>query len=908
MAPTGPNPAQPPSRSAIRRLLGAAVPLCLAAVPLTALPQPASAETAPAHQDVSSYQTRPHRPVSPGGPRTAQPRLSSAGVFTLDATVAAGSSGGQEPAIAVNPANPKQIAITRFTFPWNSNADLLYSTDGGITWSEESTIPAPPGLDDTAGCPCDQTIDYGRDGRLYGTFLTDLQTTDSMGNVTSTKTRIVTGSTTDPTNASSWSWNGNPAQVISSQVSTTANPSNVDQPWLIVNRDTADSTKDNVYVGFQDFSNATTRVGVSTQNASPVNITKNNKAGTMTLAGTNGGMRVAGDPRNGTVYSLYQQSSGTADPWSVTYRLNRSTDAGSTWTLGGNSDGVVVDTVNSDQGFVNNTQNSPTYEWGGNNALFGGVDHLAVDPSNGDVYVVYGQDASGNNQIKIRRITFDGSGNPTVGAVSDVSTSTNAAMPSVAVLSDGTVGVLYTTSDGTNTSGFPTFSAHLARSTDHGATFSDTTLQSFATPKSDGTSKERELGDFQQLKAVGTTFYGVFPGNTTPNATSTPAVDAMFFSVPQQTQTSLSSSANSSVYGQPVTFTATVKPVPDGGTVSFTVDGNALGSAVPVDTTTGQATSASISSLTVGDHNVVAVYSGDGDFKGSTAATLVQHVDQAAVATTLTPSPSPSGFGQPVTFTDVVCPAAPSTDPTLPPSGTVTFRDGTTLLGTGTLAAGGGTHCAQAQITFANLLPGSHTITAKYSGDTDYLAGGLESITHTVTCTRTITGQVNGAVFAGSGSTCLINATVNGTVHGAPGSGLFISNSTVRGSVLSSNGSLFALCGSTVNGGSVNVSGASGFVLVGDPADDGCAGNTVNGSVLLSNNHSGTEVIGNHITGSVQVNGTTGTGPFPGDDRAEIENNTIGGGLSCSANTPPPTNGGNPNTVHGPRAGQCSTL
>ncbi|WP_158844577.1 hypothetical protein [Streptomyces sp. NRRL WC-3742] len=81
------------------------------------------------------------------------------------------------------------------------------------------------------------------------------------------------------------------------------------------------------------------------------------------------------------------------------------------------------------------------------------------------------------------------------------------------------------------------------------------------------------------------------------------------------------------------------------------------------------------------------------------------------------------------------------------------------------------------------------------------------------------------------------------------------------------------------------------------PPGDGCPGN-----------RSGAELVANRIGGSVEVNGTTGTGPFPEDDRAEIERNTIRGSLHCTGNTPPPTNGGNPNTVHGTRAGQCANL
>ncbi|MFJ7096527.1 Ig-like domain-containing protein [Streptomyces mirabilis] len=841
----------------------------------------------------------------------AQPRASAAPVSVVDATASASSVGGREPSIAVNPANPNQIVITRFDTTWDSgNADLLYSDDGGQTWNNKASIPKPPGLADAGALtPADQTIDYGRNGTLYGAFLTCTLNTAGNG---CTGARVVTGSTTDPTNAASWAWK--PDSTTTTQI-TSGTRVFADQPWLRVNRDPNHADEDNVYVSYEDLRStpAEARVAVS-YNASPVDIAEDQSPGTVvTDTNTSAAIRLATDPRKGWVYALFQTGTGTGRPQSITYRLNRSADGGKHWKLGGSStdtdnQGIAVATADTFQGITSPTASS--YKFGGVNALLGGINHAAVDPSNGDVYVAYGAAVSGNNQIRIRRLTDDGANSLTVGTEHNVSISTNAALPSVAVLDDGTVGVLYTTSDGTNSSGFPTFTAHLARSDDHGVTFTDTVLASFASPnKTDTTAPgQRELGDYQQLRAVGNAFYGAFPGTTAgTNPATTQPIDAIFFkTVPQATHTTLSSSANASAYGQPVSFTATVAPVPDSGTVSFKVDGNPLGGPVPVDTTTGQATSSSITTLSPGPHNVDATYSGNGDFKDSTTTTLVQTVNRGPVTTTLA-SAGPSTFGQAVTFTDTVCATAPSTNPASPPSGTVAFRDGSTLLGTGTLSPGGGTNCSHTHISTSNLLPGTHTVTAQYSGDGNFLAGSLESTTQTVSCTRTITGSVRTAVFAGNGSTCIVNAQVGGTVHGASGGALFISNSTIHGSILSSRGTRLGVCASTV-AGSVNIATASGFVVIGDPGDDGCAGNRITGSVALSNNHGGAEAIANHIGGSVQVQWTTGTGPFPEDSRAEIEGNTIGGSLICSGNVPEPTNDGNPNSVTGPRLGQCSTL
>lgn len=212
-----------------------------------------------------------------------------------------------EPSIAVNPADPNQIAVTRFpsaAAEWNNPADLLYSTDGGITWADEPTIPVPPGLGTaTNNCPCDQTIDYGRDGTLYGAFLTNAS-------------QVVTGSTADPTKPSSWSWN----TTAGTTQLTNATNTNADQPWLLVNRDPDHADQDSVYVGYEDLGTSTrpaqAHVAVS-RNARPPDFTRDNSPGAVvTDTNTSGGIRLATDPRNGTIYALFQTQT-TAGPSAI---------------------------------------------------------------------------------------------------------------------------------------------------------------------------------------------------------------------------------------------------------------------------------------------------------------------------------------------------------------------------------------------------------------------------------------------------------------------------------------------------------------------------------------------------------------------------------------------------------------
>jgi hypothetical protein len=81
------------------------------------------------------------------------------------------------------------------------------------------------------------------------------------------------------------------------------------------------------------------------------------------------------------------------------------------------------------------------------------------------------------------------------------------------------------------------------------------------------------------------------------------------------------------------------------------------------------------------------------------------------VKDTLTSSLNPSKSGNAVTFTATI--SGGSTHAT----GTVTFKDGTATIGTGTLNS-----AAQAMLTTATLAVGSHSITASYGGDPTHAA------------------------------------------------------------------------------------------------------------------------------------------------------------------------------------------
>jgi hypothetical protein len=97
------------------------------------------------------------------------------------------------------------------------------------------------------------------------------------------------------------------------------------------------------------------------------------------------------------------------------------------------------------------------------------------------------------------------------------------------------------------------------------------------------------------------------------------------------TAMSLNWSPTSPVFGQPVSFSATVQPVPDGGTVQFSIDGVNVGAPVPVDPSTDRASLPPVPSLAAGTHTVSASYSGTTDFAASTSFAPSQQSDSVQI-------------------------------------------------------------------------------------------------------------------------------------------------------------------------------------------------------------------------------------------------------------------------------------
>ena len=264
--------------------------------------------------------------------------------------------------------------------------------------------------------------------------------------------------------------------------------------------------------------------------------------------------------------------------------------------------------------------------------------------------------------------------------------------------------------------------------------------------------------------------------------TSTSA--ALTQSVNQAGTTSVVTSAtNPSIFGQSVTFTATVTAVAPGsgtptGSITFLDGSTTLGTA----TLSGGKATFKTSALAAGPHTITVSYSGDGNFVTSTSAPLTQTVNQAATTSKVTSSANPSVFGQSVTFTATVKAVAPGSGT---PTGTVSFLDGSTTLGTGTLSGG------TATFSISTLAVAAHSITVVYGGDTNFLTSTSGILTQTVKQAATTSSVSSSANPSVSGQAVTFTATIAPV---SPGSGTptgtvtFDDGSTVLGTVTLTNG------------------------------------------------------------------------------------------------------------------------
>jgi len=130
----------------------------------------------------------------------------------------------------------------------------------------------------------------------------------------------------------------------------------------------------------------------------------------------------------------------------------------------------------------------------------------------------------------------------------------------------------------------------------------------------------------------------------------------------------------------------------------------------------------STSFLKAGSHTITVTYGGASAFAASTSTAVTETIPRAATTTTLSASANPASTGKPLLLSAMVIPGVTGASVA---TGTITFLDGTTVLGTARIDSTGhavltitpGTIVVRNGHKTTLLARGTHHITASYSGD-----------------------------------------------------------------------------------------------------------------------------------------------------------------------------------------------
>jgi hypothetical protein len=392
-----------------------------------------------------------------------------------------------EPNLAVNPANPLEMAGTAFTPSPNAgskNSPIYYSNDGGSTWSLKDII---------AGTPVrDQTLRFAATGgNLYAGVLWGGGGNIAAINFDILRTNDFTGLTT---------------------MTQLATRTNDDQPFVQASTVPSgpDVGKDRVYVGSNDHAPANipatmdfsldAAVAVPTTSTVVIESRSVNRDGFQT--------RPAVHP-DGTVYALYYAD---LDGTNFDVVIVRDDD----WAAGATPFNALIDTGDGKQGVrIATGVSNPFLSLFLGQQRIGGDLSIAVHPDDSAVvYVCWGDQAGGTYTLYVRKSTDSGvtwSGN--------LHTVVNATNPALAFNSKGRLGLVYQQVTGLSPVQRWQTTVELTHN-DFGSTTSYVLANTPATTPAK--AFDPYLGDYLYLMAVGTSFYGIFSANNTPDNANFP--------------------------------------------------------------------------------------------------------------------------------------------------------------------------------------------------------------------------------------------------------------------------------------------------------------------------------------------------------------------------------------------------
>jgi hypothetical protein len=389
-----------------------------------------------------------------------------------------------EPNLAVNPADPSQIAAAAYLpEPMGGKTAVVFiSGDGGNTWGCRSTVP----IDDIS---CDFTLRFG--GLLNTLYLAALH---------------------DPGHKHQ------PELVICAtdrlakrpmQPGATRRGKGVDQPYVAA---VTINKKDRVFVGDNDWNGPSERTATidrsldgsgSSPGFTPIPIEFKNAAKDSSEIRP----AISGDGRK--VYAVFNRVIND-------YGCIRVADVILVRDDNGGDSGRASFTALRDQ---NNVPGLPvvkrrTFGWdillGGDR--LGGDLAIAVDPKKANrVYLAWGELIEGKPTLHVIRSNDSGA------TWSDVlRTVTNVKNPGLAMNANGTLGFLYQQVF-TSESGEETWRTNLERTQNDFKHVDTKTLSRFPVSEVKTDNGQPQLGDYLHLMSVGDDFYGIFPASNVPD-------------------------------------------------------------------------------------------------------------------------------------------------------------------------------------------------------------------------------------------------------------------------------------------------------------------------------------------------------------------------------------------------------
>lgn len=402
-----------------------------------------------------------------------------------------------EPNIAVNPANPNDIAITAFTpDPMGSaNAPIFVSTDGGSTWVLNAIVPSQAGSASGTG---DIVPRFGTTGnRFYAGILR------RPGNLRLNVLRAA-------------NFTAGAAMTI------LVDRNSVDQPFTqaMTVPTGPDAGDDRVYIGLNDFA-------VASPNRRTATVETSLDAGAATPAFTsirietrNTGTANQDGPQvrpavhsDGTVYATFYG-------WrSADVNLNITSDVvivrDDDWASGASPFTALTDPSDNSAGRIIAAGVQFRFNGTMGQERLGGDLSIAVDPNNSSVvYVGFCDVQAGVYTLHVRRSTDRG-----VTWSADLRTIGSAKNPALAINAGGRVGLAYQQVAGTGTS--QRWETHLETTTNAFTTISDFVLATVPA-NTPAPLFLPYIGDYMHMMAVGDTFYGVFSANNTPDPANFP--------------------------------------------------------------------------------------------------------------------------------------------------------------------------------------------------------------------------------------------------------------------------------------------------------------------------------------------------------------------------------------------------